>query len=311
VKSSNLEKFSPPPFGVKHNIKKGTKHEKSCSKRKYTIAFESRLSVASLLAARTENPKRTIERVANSTAPAVKELSTFHLYFCSHISFHKQFVLHQFDEPQRKLLYHVTSVWSGTFPVWLRLLVRTSFSQVRSTCFPKPPEPSPPWALILGPHANPPGPFKVSLWREVSLRETFPEGVPYRAPLKRNIPDLAPLARSNFQPRKWLKPIDRYLRLNRFDQRSASLVISDRGIFEFRLSPGTFFWCCPFGLSRISCSGACVTTTRMIQRMMINHIQSRGISGEFALLLNCWLCARTIKAVFQQQCKKLVEFSLF
>ena len=120
-----------PPFGVKHNIKKGTKHEKSCSKRKYTIAFESRLSVASLLAARTENPKRTIERVANSTAPAVKELSTFHLYFCSHISFHKQFVLHQFDEPQRKLLYHVTSVW---FSVWWSTIYRAEASLVNLLC---------------------------------------------------------------------------------------------------------------------------------------------------------------------------------
>jgi len=47
---------------------------------------------------------------------------------------------------------------------------------------------------------------------------------------------VCPACRSNFRPRKWLKPIARYLRLNRFDQRSASLLISDRGIFEFRLS---------------------------------------------------------------------------
>jgi len=131
VKSSNLQKCAPPPFGVKHNIKKGTKREESCSKRKYTIAFESRLSVASLLAARSENPKRTIERVANPTAPAVKELSTFHLYFCSHISFHKQFVLHQFDEPQRKLLYHVTSVW---FSVWWSTIYRAEASLVNFFC---------------------------------------------------------------------------------------------------------------------------------------------------------------------------------
>ena len=70
------------------------------------------------------------------------------------------------------------------------------FSQVRSTVHAFPSLLSLPRAeaLILGPHANPPGPFKVGLWREVSLRETFPEGVPYRAPLKRNIPGLAPLA---------------------------------------------------------------------------------------------------------------------
>ena len=36
---------------------------------------------------------------------------------------------------------------------------------------------------------------------------------------------------SNFRPTKWLKPIARYLRLNRFDQRSASLVISDSDHF--------------------------------------------------------------------------------
>ena len=39
--------------------------------------------------------------------------------------------------------------------------------------------------------------------------------------------------RSNFRPMKWLKPIARYLRLNRFDQWSASFVISDRGILSF------------------------------------------------------------------------------
>ena len=61
--------------------------------------------------------------------------------------------------------------------------------------------------------------------------------------------------------RKWLKPIARYMRLDRFDQRSASLVISDRGILSFDFPPGTFIWCCPLGLSRISCSGTYVTTT--------------------------------------------------
>jgi len=50
--------------------------------------------------------------------------------------------------------------------------------------------------------------------------------------MKRNT-RFCPACRSNFRPRKWLKPIARYLRLNRFDQRSASLVISDRGILNF------------------------------------------------------------------------------
>jgi len=73
--------------------------------------------------------------------------------------------------------------------------------------------------------------------------------------------------RSNFQPRKWLKPIDRYLHLNRFYQRSASLVISDRGTLNFdlhqALSSGAFHWGCSRGLCRFSCSGTCVTTTSL------------------------------------------------
>jgi len=44
---------------------------------------------------------------------------------------------------------------------------------------------------------------------------------------------VCPACRSNFRPRKWLKPIARYLRLNRFDQRIVSFVISDRGILTF------------------------------------------------------------------------------
>jgi len=44
---------------------------------------------------------------------------------------------------------------------------------------------------------------------------------------------VCPACRSNFRPRKWLKPIARYMHLNGFDQRSASLVISDRGILSF------------------------------------------------------------------------------
>ena len=70
---------------------------------------------------------------------------------------------------------------------------------------------------------------------------------------------VCPACRSNFRPRKWLKPIARYLRLNRFDQRSGFLFISNRGIWTF--TSGTFIWCSSLWLSRIPCSGTCVTTT--------------------------------------------------
>jgi len=67
---------------------------------------------------------------------------------------------------------------------------------------------------------------------------------------------------SNFRPKKWLKPIARYLRLNQFDQRSAFLVISDRGAFWVStFTSGTFIWCSSLWLTRIPCSGTCVTTT--------------------------------------------------
>jgi len=67
--------------------------------------------------------------------------------------------------------------------------------------------------------------------------------------------------RSNFRPRKWLKPIARSLRLNRFDQEA---LPSSFLIEAFWLSPftsGTFIWCSSLWLSRIPCSGTCVTTT--------------------------------------------------
>jgi len=51
---------------------------------------------------------------------------------------------------------------------------------------------------------------------------------------------VCPACRSKFRPRKWLMPIARYL----------------------RLTSGTFIWCSSLWLSRIPCSGTCVTTTR-------------------------------------------------
>jgi len=56
----------------------------------------------------------------------------------------------------------------------------------------------------------------------------------------------------NFYIEEVVSDVTIFVYANRFDQRSASLVISDRGIlsFDFMVFLGTFHWYCPFGLYR-------------------------------------------------------------
>jgi len=72
----------------------------------------------------------------------------------------------------------------------------------------------------------------------VASAERSSENWSWSKPLKRNIRGLAPLTVRTPNQRKWLKPNCLCYRCPyRFDQRSASLVISDRGIlcFDFHI----------------------------------------------------------------------------
>jgi len=78
---------------------------------------------------------------------------------------------------------------------------------------------------------------------------------------------VCPACRSNFRPRKWLKPIARYLTDLTKEALPSSFLIEAFWVSAF--TSGTFIWCSSLWLSRIPCSGACVTTTTYILQLLL------------------------------------------
>jgi len=78
-----------------------------------------------------------------------------------------------------------------------------------------------------------PAPSRLVYGVKFPSRETFPEGVPYRAPLKRNSPVWLRLLFELPTEEVIKAELLCYRWLYRFDQRSASLVFLDRGILSF------------------------------------------------------------------------------
>jgi len=78
--------------------------------------------------------------------------------------------------------------------------------------------------------------------------------------VKRNT-RFCPACRSNFLPRKWSKPIDRYCVLTDLTKEALPSSFLIEAFWVSIFTSGTFIWCSSLWLSRIPCSGTCVTTT--------------------------------------------------